>query len=227
MLSVGPFPVCLVVSKSDICEITAKELSEAVGAPESAIGVKCDVSDLGSIPAAVQFVEDRLGPIDVLVNNAGIAVDGLLLRLREEQLQKTMNTNLLAPIVFSREVSKSMLRRKAVGSIIMMGSIVGEVGNVGQVAYAASKAGLIGATKSLALELGKKGIRTNLIAPGFVKTDMTEGIPLERSTEDEGLPIVAVEDIASTVVYLLNTPSINGQVISVTSHKSSIHSGLI
>ena len=219
------------VSKSELCEKTALELCTASGTPGIAVGFRCDVSDFSSLPKTVQGIEELLGPIDVLVNNAGVALDGLLLRLREEDLQKTMNTNLLAPILLSREVSKSMIRRKASGSIVMIGSIIGELGNVGQVSYAASKAGLIGVTKSLALELGKKGIRTNLVAPGFVNTDMTGDMILKeehhsKTTTTEsigGVPVATPHDVASSVLYLINTPSINGQVITVNSHRSAIH----
>lgn len=195
-------------------------LNKSTGNPKTAVGVKCDVYDLDSIPEAFRAAELALGPIDVLVNNAGIALDGLLIRLKDDDMQKVVTTNLLAPIAFSREASKSMLRRRSGGDIVMIGSMVGDIGNVGQVVYAATKAGLIGATKSMALELGKKGIRTNLVSPGFVDTDMTSSLTDAQLGVVSGVvssKILAPEDVATAVIKLLQSASSNGEVIALGS----------
>ena len=165
----------------------------------------------------MKTAQERLGQIDVLINNAGIAIDGLVIRMSTEDMQKVLTTNLTAPIVFSREVSKSWIRRQVTGNIIMIGSIVGEYGNAGQVAYAASKAGLVGATKSLAQELGKKGIRTNLIAPGFVKTDMTVELAKRYDATPNKPNFIEPEEVATTVLHVLHSPNMNGQVITIDS----------
>lgn len=174
------------------------------------MGFKVDVNDTFSLPAAFKEVEAALGPVDVLVNNAGISKDGLLLRLNQEDLQSTLNTNLIAPILLSQQAVKSMIRRKSQGDIIMIGSVVSEHGNVGQVAYAASKAGLLGAAKSLALELRSKGIRVNTVSPGFVKTDMTKDLKIDLTGKD-----VHPDEVAKAVLYLLDSPHISGQNIIV------------
>jgi 3-oxoacyl-[acyl-carrier protein] reductase len=206
-----------ILSKSERCVSVAKELSDLVGRRESAVGIRCDVENLQSIPDAVKTAQERLGQIDVLINNAGIAIDGLVIRMSTEDMQKVLTTNLTAPIVFSREVSKSWIRRQVTGNIIMIGSIVGEYGNAGQVAYAASKAGLVGATKSLAQELGKKGIRTNLIAPGFVKTDMTVELAKRYDATPNKPNFIEPEEVATTVLHVLHSPNMNGQVITIDS----------
>lgn len=210
----------LVLSKSDLCTETATILNKKAGNSKTAIGIKCDVTDLESIPEAFKAVELALGPVDVLVNNAGIAVDGLLVRMKDEDMQKVVTTNLLAPLAFSREASKSMMRRKSGGDIVMIGSLVGDVGNVGQVVYASTKAGLIGATKSMALELGKKGIRTNMVSPGFVETDMTSGLTEAQLKGGSGggkVRILAPEDVASEVMKLLRSANSNGEILTLGS----------
>lgn len=209
-----------VVSSSEKCKETAEYLNKKVGRRDAAVGVQCDVSNLISIPAAVKEVEAALGPVDVLVNNAGITMDSVVLRINDEEMQKVMKTNLMAPIAFSREVSKSMLRRKVEGDIVMIGSLVGGHGNFGQVVYAATKAGLEGATKSLALELGKKGIRTNLIAPGFVDTDMTKNLPLGHTTAESETNMrqkLSPEQVAEEVSKLLKSKTKNGEIIKIGS----------
>lgn len=210
----------LVLSKSDLCIETASNLNTKSGNSKTAVGIKCDIGKLESISDAYKAVESALGPVDVLINNAGIAMDGLLVRIRDEEMQKVVNTNLMAPIAFSREASKSMLRRKSGGDIIMIGSLVGEVGNVGQVVYSATKAGLIGATKSMALELGKKGIRVNMVSPGFVETDMTSSLSeaqLGAGSSNGRSKILAPEEVAEAVMKLLRSASANGQVITLGS----------
>lgn len=160
------------------------------------------------------------GPIAVLVNNAGITIDGLLLRLKDEDLEKTLDIDLKGAIYCSRAAAKSMLRNKK-GSIVHISSVIGEMGNAGQSAYAAAKAGLIGFSKSVARELASRQIRSNVITPGYIQTDMTESLTQEQK---EGIlrtiPLGSMgqpEDVASLVCFLASDQSryITGQVIGV------------
>lgn len=188
-------------------------------------GVKAKAyqSNAGDISACEKFVNEVLtefGAIDICVNNAGISKDNLLLRMTTEQWDDVMNTNLKSIFNMTKQVIKPMMKAKS-GSIINMSSIIGIRGNAGQSSYAASKAGIIGFTKSIALELGSRNIRCNAIAPGFVETDMThylnegdagkaflEKIPLGRFGKSE--------EIANTTLFLASDLSsyITGQVIS-------------
>ncbi len=140
--------------------------------PEGFLGVKADVTDTAAIEAAFAEAEAINGPIEILVANAGITRDGLVLRMSDEDFQDVVNTNLTGVFRCARRASKSMLKLKR-GRIIIIGSVVGLSGSAGQVNYATTKAGLIGMARSLARELGVRGITTNVIAPGFVNTDMT------------------------------------------------------
>lgn len=186
-------------------------------------GVTCkpmqgDVSDFSFVSDMVKEVKKELGSIDVLVNNAGITRDMLLMRMSEEQFDSVINTNLKGTFNMVRHVSNVMLKQKS-GAIINMASVVGINGNVGQANYAASKAGVIGLTKSAAKELAARGITCNAIAPGYVETDMTavlgdnvkeailSAIPLKRAGQ--------AEDIARAAVFLADNPYITGQVLNV------------
>ena len=140
--------------------------------PEGFLGVKADVTDTAAIEAVFAEAEAINGPIEILVANAGITRDGLVLRMSDEDFQDVVNTNLTGVFRCARRASKSMLKLKR-GRIIIIGSVVGLSGSAGQVNYATTKAGLIGMARSLARELGVRGITTNVIAPGFVNTDMT------------------------------------------------------
>jgi len=180
-------------------------------------------SDASNFDQAQQLVDDvvaEFGTVDVLVNNAGITRDTLLMRMTEEQWDEVMNTNLKSAFNLTKAVQKPMLKARS-GSIINMSSVVGVKGNAGQSNYAASKAGLIGFTKSIAAELGSRNIRCNAIAPGFIETEMTDalnpevvqgwrnGIPLKRG----GQPI----DVANATVFLASDMSayITGQTLHV------------
>ena len=177
-----------------------------------------DVSDFSFVSDMVKEVKKELGSIDVLVNNAGITRDMLLMRMSEEQFDSVINTNLKGTFNMVRHVSNVMLKQKS-GAIINMASVVGINGNVGQANYAASKAGVIGLTKSAAKELAARGITCNAIAPGYVETDMTavlgdnvkeailSAIPLKRAGQ--------AEDIARAAVFLADNPYITGQVLNV------------
>ncbi|MDO4790332.1 MAG: 3-oxoacyl-[acyl-carrier-protein] reductase [Porphyromonas sp.] len=199
--------------------------TEAVEQEIASLGVKgkAYASDAADFAAAHQLVDEVIkdfGKIDILVNNAGITQDGLLMRMTESQWDEVLNVNLKSAFNLTHAVTPSMMRARQ-GSIINLGSVVGISGNTGQANYAASKAGLIGFSKSVAKELGSRGIRVNVIAPGFIETDMTAELsedvkkqwvatlPLKRS----GKP----EDIAGAVVFFASDLSgyVTGQVLPV------------
>ncbi len=183
-------------------------------------GFKSDAADFEQAQILVDQVVEAFGTVDVLVNNAGITRDTLLLRMTEAQWDEVINTNLKSAFNLTKAVQKPMLKARS-GSIINMSSVVGVKGNAGQANYAASKAGLIGFTKSVAAELGSRNIRCNAIAPGFIETEMTEvldqqvveswrnSIPLKRG----GQPI----DVANATVFLASEMSayITGQTLHV------------
>ena len=183
-------------------------------------GYRSDASDFGQADKLVNDVIADFGQLDILINNAGITMDNLLLRLNEEAWDKVINVNLKSCFNTVKAATKPMMKQKG-GSIINMTSVVGLKGNAGQANYAASKAGIIGFTKSVALELGSRGIRSNAIAPGFIETEMTDkldektiqlwrdAIPLRRG----GKP----EDVADACVYLASDLSsyVTGQVLQV------------
>ncbi len=205
--------------------LSSVEQGQALESELSAFGVKAKgyKSDAADFRQADQLLNDVIGEfgnLDVLVNNAGITQDNLLLRMNEEMWDRVINVNLKSCFNTVKAVTKQMMKQKS-GSIINMTSVVGLKGNAGQVNYAASKAGIIGLTKSVALELGSRGIRCNAVAPGFIETEMTgkldektvqswrDGIPLKRG----GRP----EDVADACVFLASDMSsyITGQVIQI------------
>lgn len=183
-------------------------------------GFKSDASDFNAAHALIEDVLKDFGTIDILVNNAGITRDNLLMRMSEEQWDEIMQVNLKSVFNLTKAVIKPMLKARS-GSIINMSSVVGVKGNAGQANYAASKAGIIGFTKSVAAELGSRNIRCNAIAPGFIETEMTgalneevvkqwrEAIPLKRGG--------SAEDVANTTLFLASDMSayITGQTINV------------
>ena len=150
----------------------------AAGLGDRAVGVACDVTDGAQVEAAISTAEKTLGPIAILVNNAGITRDNLLLRMTEAEWDEVMQANLKGAFHTTKAVLKGMMKRRQ-GRIINVSSIIGMTGNKGQANYAASKAGLIAFTKSVAKEYGSRGILVNAIAPGFIETDMTGGLPEE------------------------------------------------
>ena len=185
-----------------------------------AFAKKADVSKPEEISGFLSEVKKELGAPEVLVNNAGITRDGLLIGMKEEDLDAVLKTNLKGAMLLTKEVLRDMLRAKK-GSIINISSIVGLRGNAGQCAYAASKAGLIGFTKSAAREYGAKGIRVNAVAPGFIETEMTASLPDEVKQEYlKGIPLSRFgkpEDVAEAVAFLASDRAsyISGQVLSV------------
>jgi 3-oxoacyl-[acyl-carrier protein] reductase len=144
--------------------------------------IKCDVSDSASVEKAFDELEKKFGPAEVVIANAGITRDGLVIRMSDSDIEDVINTNLFGAIRVARRASKAMMKART-GRIIFISSVVGLMGSAGQVNYAASKAGLVGAARSLARELGSRGITTNVIAPGFVDTDMTAELSQERREE--------------------------------------------
>lgn len=144
--------------------------------PAGAITIKADVTDSQSLDSAVAEVEEKLGPVEILVANAGITKDTLLLRMSDEEFESVINTNLSGVFRIIKRVTKSMLKAKF-GRIIMIGSVVGLYGSAGQVNYSASKSGLVGMARSISRELGSKNITANVVAPGFINTDMTAELP--------------------------------------------------
>jgi 3-oxoacyl-[acyl-carrier protein] reductase len=171
--------------------------------------------------AMVNDVVKEFGTVDICVNNAGVSKDNLLLRLSQEQWDEVIQTNLKSVFNITKQVIRPMMKAKS-GSIINMSSVIGEMGNAGQTSYAASKAGIIGFTKSVAKELGSRNIRCNAIAPGFIETDMT-GYLKDGDSSDKfkaGIPLGkfgTTEDVANTVLFLSSEMGsyITGQVISV------------
>ena len=203
----------------------SKERATALEAKLTAMGVKAKAyqSNAGDYAACESFVSDvmkEFGAVDICVNNAGISKDNLLLRMTVEQWNEVIQVNLNSVFNMTKQVIKPMMKARS-GSIINMSSIIGEMGNAGQSSYAASKAGVIGFTKSVAKELGSRNIRCNAIAPGFVETDMTSYLKEGEGAEKykAGIPLgrfASTEDIANVTLFLASDLSsyVTGQVIS-------------
>ena len=199
-----------------------REKAAAVAAEigRGAAGFGYDVSDTGAVATLIADVEKEFGGIDILVNNAGLTRDNLVMRLRDEDWDAVMNANLRGAFATIRAVSRGMMKKRS-GRIINMASVVGLNGNKGQANYAASKAGLIALTKSVAKELGSRNILVNAIAPGFIDTEMTDAMTPEARTALNGLiPLERLgkpADIASMVVFLASDQAsyITGQVLVV------------
>ncbi len=183
-------------------------------------GYACDVGDAAQVQRVVGRVDEEVGPVDILVNNAGITRDNVLIRMKDEEFDEVIATNLKGAFNLTRAVGRGMMRRRA-GSILNITSVVGLMGNSGQANYAASKAGLVGLTKSVARELAPRGIRCNAIAPGFIRTDMTETLGDERvEVLKQLIPLGALgeaEDVASVARFLVGPAAryITGQVLAV------------
>lgn len=205
---------------------SSKEKALAIEQKGEPLGVKIKSyqSNAADFAAAESFVNEVLqefGKIDICVNNAGISKDNLLMRMSAEQWNDVINTNLTGVFNITKQVIRPMMKAKT-GSIINMSSIIGIIGNAGQTSYAASKAGIIGFTKSIAKELGSRNIRCNAIAPGFVETDMTQYLKEGNAGEDymKNIPLGRfgkADDIANAALYLASDMGayITGQVISV------------
>lgn len=189
-------------------------------APPGTFGVKCDVTDPDMVDAAFSAVEAELGPVEVLVANAGITEDTLLMRMSEEQFGRVIDTNLTGAWRCARRAATRMVRGRW-GRMIFISSVVGLLGGAGQVNYAASKAGLVGMARSITRELGSRNITANVVAPGYVRTEMTAALPEERQTEYRKLipagRFAEPDDVAGVVTWLASEAAnyVTGAVIPV------------
>jgi 3-oxoacyl-[acyl-carrier protein] reductase len=201
-------------------QVAVTHRSGADGLPAELLPVQCDVTDSAAIDAAFSEVEDKHGPVQVLVSNAGINDDTLLMRMSEDQFTRVVDTNLTAAYRVAKRASRGMLKAKS-GRMIFVSSVVGLLGSAGQVNYAAAKAGLVGLARSVARELGSRGVTANVVAPGFVDTDMTRALPESRRTEILGqIPLAryaSTEEVAAAVTWLGSEGAgyITGAVIPV------------
>jgi NAD(P)-dependent dehydrogenase (short-subunit alcohol dehydrogenase family) len=190
------------------------------GAPDGMFGVHCDVSDAESVDAAFTAIENELGPVEVLVANAGITDDTLLMRMSDDQFTSVVDTNLGGAFRCAKRAATKMVRGRW-GRMIFISSVVGLYGGAGQVNYAASKSGLIGVARSITRELGSRNITANVVAPGFIETDMTARLPQERKTQYlNAIPagrFAAPEEVASVVTWMASDAAqyISGAVIPV------------
>lgn len=196
---------------------TAKDVEAAGG---KALALRCDVADAAQVGALAETAVERFGRVDILVNNAGITRDNLIMRMSEADFDAVIAANLRGTFLCMKAVSRLMLKQRY-GRIVNLSSVVGLRGNAGQVNYAASKAGVIGMTKSLAKELAGRGVTVNAVAPGFIETDMTAALPeAARAAALGSIPmgrLGAPEDVARAVAFLAGDGAayITGQVLAV------------
>jgi len=201
-------------------QLLNQTVAELQGLGRRAVGLVVDVTDGKAVDEAVGKALDKLGRLDILVNNAGITQDGLLVRMDEAQWDRVLDINLKGTFLCTRAVAKVMLKARR-GRIVSIASVVGVMGNPGQANYAASKAGIIGLTKTVAKELGSRGITCNAIAPGFIKTDMTERLPDEvKRRLFAAIPLGQfgeASDVAQAVLFLVSEAAryITGHVLVV------------
>jgi 3-oxoacyl-(acyl-carrier-protein) reductase len=190
------------------------------GAPADMFGVTCDITDPAAVDAAFTTIEAELGPVEVLVANAGITQDTLLMRMSEEQFGQVIDTNLTGTWRCAKRATTKMLRARW-GRMIFISSVVGTMGGAGQVNYAASKAGLIGMARSITREIGSRNITANVVAPGFIETDMTAELSADlKATYLKQIPagrMASPEEVASVVTWLASDAAayVNGAVIPV------------
>lgn len=197
-------------------EAANKTVSEIKALGQNAAAKKFDVSNKEAVDKAIAEILEEFGRIDVLVNNAGITRDNLFIRMKDEEWLSVINTNLSSAFFVTNPVSKIMIKQRS-GAIVNMASVSGIYGNAGQANYSAAKAGIIGFTKALAKELASRNIRVNAVAPGFIQTDMTKDLPVDKIVERIPLKTLGQpEDIAKTVKFLaVDATYITGQVIGV------------
>ena len=210
--------VAIVYAGNTAAAEETKQQAEALGA--AAAVFQCDVADEQAVADMVKAVKTQFGSVDILVNNAGITRDGLLMRMKEADWQAVLDTNLTGVYHCTKAVSKLMMKQRH-GAVINLSSVVGETGNAGQANYAAAKAGIIGFTKAVAKELASRNIRVNAVAPGYVETDMTAGLP-DSAKEDmlRSIPLgrpATADDVTQAVLFLASDQAcyITGQVLNV------------
>ncbi len=209
-------------AKVAVVDVVDREQIQATAAElgGGAIAVNANVVDADQVTAAVAEVEEALGPIDILVNNAGITRDGLLIRMSEADWDAVLDVNLKGVFTMTKAVARGMMKRRS-GRVVNIASIVGVTGNAGQANYSASKAGVIGFTKTVAKELSSRGVLVNAVAPGFIDTDMTKALP--ESAREALLKLVPLgrlglpDDVADAVLFLSSELSsyMTGQVVVV------------
>ncbi|MGA2683774.1 MAG: 3-oxoacyl-[acyl-carrier-protein] reductase [Verrucomicrobiota bacterium] len=208
-----------------VCVSRTQENSDKVAAEIRALGRQAwahavDVADAAAVNAAAEKILAGCGRVDILVNNAGVTRDNLLMRMSEAEWDAVLNTNLKGAFLFTKAFSRALIKQRS-GRIINVASVIGLIGNAGQSNYAASKAGLIGFTKSVARELASRGITANVLAPGFIETDMTAGLKEElRAGVLKQIPLGSFgqpDDIANAAVFLASLAAryITGQVLAV------------
>ena len=217
-LAADGFDLALVYAGNEAAAAEAVAACEAAGA--TARAYRCDVADADAVKATVDEVLADFGSVWVLVNNAGVTRDGLIARMPEDDIDRVLDVNLKGAFHTCRALSRALMRQRG-GRIVNVSSVVGITGNAGQANYAASKAGLIGLTKSLAAELGPRGVTANAVAPGFVETDMTADLPDEtRALYESQIPLgrmASAEEVASVVRFLASDAAayVTGEVVRV------------
>ena len=206
----------IIVNYAGNAEAAEKTVQEIKALGVEAAAYKFDVSNKEEVDKSIAEIVEKYGRIDVLVNNAGITRDGLFMRMSEENWNAVINTNLSSAFFVSQPVVKVMMKQRS-GAIVNMASVVGVSGNAGQANYSAAKAGLIGLTKTLAKELGSRGIRVNAVAPGFINTDMTKDLDTSKFTDFIPLKRLGEpEDIAKDGKFLgVDADCVTGQVLEV------------
>jgi 3-oxoacyl-[acyl-carrier protein] reductase len=208
-----------------LCDLNADWLADTAAAVEAlgakVICVSVNVSDGEAVTKAVGDIVKEMGSVDVLINNAGITKDGLLMRMSEEDWDAVLGVNLKGTFLFTKAVARPMMKQRS-GTIVNIASIIGLIGNAGQCNYAASKAGVVALTKSSAKELAARNIRVNAVAPGFIESKMTEVLPEDVTQKMmDQIPMKRFgkpEDVARTVLFLATEPSsyITGQVLTIS-----------
>ena len=219
-LKLASLGATVVVNYSGSKEKAEETVAEIVAAGGNAEAMQCDVSDFKACEELAKAVVAKYGRLDILVNNAGVTRDGLLMGMSEEDYDKVLDTNLKGAFNMTRHFSRVFLKQRS-GRIINISSVSGVMGNAGQANYSASKAGLIGLTKSVARELAGRGVCVNAVAPGFIETDMTNALKEDAKTKlIENIPLGRIgkpDDIAEAVAFLAGDASayITGQVLCV------------
>jgi len=218
-LARGGASVALNYAGNEAAAAEALRLAKEAGAPRAGL-YRFDVADPAACTAAVEAIVKEWGGLHLLVNNAGIALDQLVLRLRDEDWNRQLEVNLTGAFNLTRAAARPMVKQRK-GAIVNLTSVVGEMGNAGQAAYAATKAGLIGLTKAVARELASRNIRVNAVAPGYVDTDMTQALPEgARAKLLEAIPLARMgtaQDVADAVAYLASEQAsyVTGEVLRV------------